>query len=128
MTSVSGKLDNSLPHGEGGIEECRARLAALEEELQAATRQCQTQAALLRQRMTAMARLNRELIGAKQGPPAANVDWMHREQGLLAANLEKNRLERELQSIRRSTSWRLTAPLRLVVVKLKGWLASVRRS
>jgi hypothetical protein len=166
MTSAGGKIDDLLPRehrvelerelsavrselmktteGDGvlsrQLEDAQTQVVSLEAKLQAATLLSQTQAALLRQRLTATARLTRQLLAAnedkirfeqellstRQELLSTRQELLSTRQELLAANRDKDHLEREIHGILRSRSWRLTAPVRWAVIKINSWLALVR--
>lgn len=125
-SELAGKSETAIALA-GTLEHAQARVVALETELRAAlstvalanatasdyhaklqavTLQCQTQAALLRQRLIATARLHREL---------------------LAANLTQRHLEPEVPRILRSKFWRLIAAIRSSSAKLYRRVVSARR-
>jgi hypothetical protein len=121
--SELAKADENSAALARAIEDARKRVAALESELQVATLRCQTQETLLRQRTTATARLHREVLIVQQDRISAHQRC---EEELRAADLARSHLEREIQGILGSTSWRLTAPVRSAIGKLSGWIALAR--
>lgn len=98
-------LETELRAAQSEVVLTNASASDYRAKLQAATLQCQTQAALLRQRLIATARLHRELLNA---------------------NLARNPFEREMQAILRSKFWRLIAPIRSPIAKLYRRVALAR--
>jgi hypothetical protein len=82
-----------------------ALAADCEAKLRAATLQVESQTSLLRRRMLITVRLHRELIAANQELRAVSRE-------LQVAIQEKSELERNLDQVFRSRSWRLTVPIR----------------